>query len=159
VRSGEGKKSRELSAAPHPARPSRIVRDELAQEIAQKLGIDSPVLRQELRHVAADALGSDGESFQRRFKPPTPNASSSVPWPPPAKCSRRRTFSARDGAEEEFDPARQAQYVLQSEGLHRGLATESLAETLLNAGAEIADVMEVPQCGERAPHAGLHPVE
>ena len=31
-----------------------------------------------------------------------------------------------------------------SEGLHRGLATESLVEALLNAGAEIADVMEVP---------------
>ena len=35
----------------------------------------------------------------------------------------------------------------QSEGLHRGLATESLVEALLNAGAEIADVMEVP-CSE-----------
>ena len=60
--------------------------------------------------------------------------------------------SARDGAhevvkEEEFDPARQAQYALQSEGLHRGLATESLVEALLNAGAETADVMEVP-CSE-----------
>ncbi len=33
--------------------PSRIVRDELAQEIAQKLGIDSAVLRQELKHVVA----------------------------------------------------------------------------------------------------------
>ena len=60
--------------------------------------------------------------------------------------------SARDGArevvkDEEFDPARQAQYALQSEGLHRGLATESLVEALLNAGAEVADVMEVP-CSE-----------
>ena len=56
-------------------------------------------------------------------------------------------LSARDGAEEEFDPARQAQYALQNEGLHRGLATESLVEALLNAGAEVADVMEVP-CSE-----------
>src|SRR5260370_39865055 len=57
--------------------------------------------------------------------------------------------SARDGAhnftkEEEFDPARQAQFVLQNEGLHRGLATESLAESLLNVGGEFADVLEVP---------------
>ena len=44
-------------------------------------------------------------------------------------------LSARDGAEEEFDPARQAQFVLQNEALHRGLATESLAESLLNAGS------------------------
>jgi hypothetical protein len=61
-------------------------------------------------------------------------------------------LSSRDGArdftkEEEFDPARQAQYAFQSEGLHRGLATESLVEALLNAGAEFADVMEVP-CSE-----------
>jgi predicted xylose isomerase-like sugar epimerase len=32
--------------------PSRIVRDELALEISQKLGIDSVVLRQELKHAA-----------------------------------------------------------------------------------------------------------
>jgi len=49
--------------------------------------------------------------------------------------------------EEEFDPARQAQYALQTEGLHRGLATETLVEALLNAGAEIVDVMDVP-CSE-----------
>ena len=39
---------------PHIQRvPSRIVRDELALEISQKLGIDSSVLRQELKHAAA----------------------------------------------------------------------------------------------------------
>jgi len=58
-------------------------------------------------------------------------------------------LSARDGAEEEFDPARQAQFVLQNEALHRGLATESLAESLLNesrlnAGREYGDVLELP---------------
>ena len=38
---------------PHVQRiPSRIVRDELASEIAQRLGIDSAVLRQELRSAA-----------------------------------------------------------------------------------------------------------
>jgi hypothetical protein len=52
-------------------------------------------------------------------------------------------LSGRDGAEEEFDPARQAQYAFQKEALHRGLATESLVEALLNAGAEIADVMDI----------------
>src|SRR5207344_1215499 len=48
------------------------------------------------------------------------------------------------GAEEEFDPARQAQFVLKSERLHAGVATEALAEALLNAGPEAADVMELP---------------
>src|SRR5438874_1987386 len=40
---------------PHVQRvPSRIVRDEIAREIAQKLAIDSAVLRQELRHAAGN---------------------------------------------------------------------------------------------------------
>jgi DNA primase len=136
---------------PHIQRiPNRIARDELAQEIAQKLGIDSAILRQELRHVAsqrsaaavkapAEAQATDAERILIR-------ALASMRQMQPAS----EHVSARDGAEEEFDPARQAQYVLQREDLHRGLATESLIESLLIAGAEIADVMEVPRSeGER----------
>ena len=148
VRSAEGKLKAVNFLLPHIQRvPSRIVRDELGQEIAQKLGIDSAVLRQELRHVAAtrsagtlkasaEAQATDAERILVR-----------------ALASARQLqpgaghFSSRDGAEEEFDPARQAQYVLQMEGLHRGLATESLVEALLHAGPEVADVMEVP-CSE-----------
>ena len=56
VRSAEGKVKALNYLLPHIQRvPSRIVRDELAHEIAQKLGIDSAVLRQELRHAAAHA--------------------------------------------------------------------------------------------------------
>jgi DNA primase len=151
VRSAEGKDKAVKYLLPHIQRvPSRIVRDELAQEIAQKLGIDSAVLRQELRHVAvtrgapavkapADTQITDAERILIR-----------------ALASARQMLpggehtSARDGAEEQFDPARQAQFVLQSEALHRGLATESLAEALLNAGPEVADVMQVPRSeGER----------
>ena len=55
VRSAEGKMKAVNYLLPHIQRvPSRIVRDELSQEIAQKLGIDSAVLRQELRHVASE---------------------------------------------------------------------------------------------------------
>ena len=54
VRTPEGKVKAINHLLPHIQRvPSRIVRDELAHEIAQKLGIDSAVLRQELKHVAA----------------------------------------------------------------------------------------------------------
>src|SRR6476661_5446589 len=53
VRSAEGKVKAVNYLLPHIQRiPSRIVRDELAREIAQKLGIDSAVLRQELKHAA-----------------------------------------------------------------------------------------------------------
>ena len=125
--------------------PSRIVRDELAQEIAQKLGIDSAVLRQELRHVAAtrsaSAVKAPAEAQVTDAERILIRALASARQMQPGEDH----LSARDGAEEEFDPARQARFVLQNEALHRGLATESLADALLNAGAEFADVMEVPQ--------------
>ena len=145
VRSAEGKIKAVNYLLPHIQRvPSRIVRDELAHEIAQKLGIDSAVLRQELRHAAgtratsavkatAEAQVTDAEKVLIR-------ALASARQMQPGE----EHLSARDGAEEEFDPARQAQFVLQNEGLHRGLATESLAESLLNVGAEFSDVLQVP---------------
>ena len=152
VRSAEGKKNAVNYLLPHIQRvPSRIVRDELAQEIAQKLGIDSAVLRQELRHVAAErsatAVKATAETQATDAERILIRALASARQMQPGEH-----LSARDGArdfikDEEFDPARQAQYAFQSEGLHRGLATESLVDALLNAGAEIADVMEVP-CSE-----------
>ncbi len=151
VRSAEGKDKAVKYLLPHIQRvPSRIVRDELAQEIAQKLGIDSAVLRQELRHVAvnrsAAAVRAPAETQITDAERILIRALASARQMQPGE----EHVSARDGAEEEFDPARQAQFVLQSEGLHRGLATESLAEALLNAGSGVADVMEVPRSeGER----------
>ncbi len=153
VRSAEGKKQAVNHLLPHIQRvPSRIVRDELAQEIAQKLGIDSAVLRQELRYVAAarstaavkapmETQATDAERILVRA------LASARQMQPGAEH-----FSAREGAhdvvkDEEFDPARQAQYAFESEGLHRGLAAESLVDALLNAGPEVADVMEIP-CSE-----------
>src|ERR1022692_1024086 len=55
IRGAEGKVKALNYLLPHMQRvPNRIVRDELAREIAQKLGIDSAVLRQELKHAAAN---------------------------------------------------------------------------------------------------------
>jgi DNA primase len=144
VRSPEGKQKAVNYLLPHIQRvPSRIVRDELGQEIAQKLGIDSAVLRQELRHVASERSATTVKA------PAVAQATDAERILVRALASARQMqpgehLSARDGAEEDFDPARQARYVLQGEALHGGLATESLVEALLNAGAEIADVMEVP---------------
>jgi DNA primase len=145
VRSAEGKVKAVNYLLPHIQRvPSRIVRDELSQEIAQKLGIDSAVLRQELRHVAAErsaaALKAPAEAQATDAERILIRALASARQMQPGA----EHFSARDGADEEFDPARQAQYAFQNEGLHRGLATESLVEALLNAEAGVGDVMEVP---------------
>ena len=137
---------------PHIQRvPSRIVRDELAQEIAQKLGIDSAVFRQELRHVAAERSAATIK-FSAETQPTDAERILIRALASARQMQPGEQFSARDGArefdkEEDFDPARQAQFAFQSEGLHRGLATETLVEALLNAGTDIADVMEVP-CSE-----------
>jgi DNA primase len=146
VRSAEGKVKAVNHLLPHVQRvPSRIVRDELAHEIAQKLGIDSSVLRQELKHAAgtraaaavkapAEAQVTDSERILIRALASAQQMQAG-----------EEHLSARDGAEKEFDPARQAQYALHNEGLHHGLATESLAEALLNAASDVADVMELPR--------------
>jgi DNA primase len=145
VRSAEGKVKAVNYLLPHIQRvPNRIARDELAAEIAQKLSIDSAVLRQELKHAAAsrsaggiktaaEAQITDAERILIRAL---------------ASATEMQVVeghvSARDGAEEEFDPARQAQFVLKSERLHIGLASESLLEALLASAPEIADVIELP---------------
>jgi DNA primase len=145
IRSAEGKVKALNHLLPHIQRvPSRIVRDELAREISQKLGIDSAVLRQELKHAAAnrstasvkapiEAQVTDAEKLLIRALTSASEIQTS-----------EEHFSAREGAEEEFDPARQAHFVLTNERLHIGLATESLIETLLNSSAESSDVMELP---------------
>jgi DNA primase len=142
VRSPEGKVKAVNYLLPHIQRiPNRIVRDELAQEMAQKLGIDSAVLRQELRHAATDRAASAVKST------PQVQATDAERILIRALASSRQMqpegeyVSGRDGADDEFDPARQAFYILQKESLHRGLATESLVDALLSAGAEAADVM------------------
>jgi len=145
VRSGEGKKNAVNFLLPHIQRvPSRILRDELAHEIAQKLGIDSAVLRQELRHAAgtraASAVKAPVEAQVTDAEKVLIRALASARQMQPGEDH----LSARDGTEKEFDPARQAQFVLQNEALHRGLATESLAESLLNIGREVADILQVP---------------
>jgi DNA primase len=145
IRSAEGKVKALNYLLPHIQRvPSRIVRDELSREIAQKLGIDSAVLRQELKHAAANRSTS---SVKAPIEAQVTDAEKLLIR---ALTSAREMqtaeehLSARDGAEEEFDPARQAHFVLKGERLHIGLATESLIETLLSSVDEAADVMELP---------------
>jgi len=145
VRSAQGKVQALNYLLPHIQRvPSRIVRDELATEIAQKLSIDSAVLRQELKHAAAkrsstavkttaETQVTDAEKILIRALASGTEMQTS-----------EEHLSARDGGEEEFDPARQAQFALKAEPVHSGLATESLIEALLNMSPDIVDVMALP---------------
>jgi len=130
---------------PHIQRiPSRIVRDELAHEIAQKLAVDSAVLRQELRHAAATRSASSVKASAEAQVTDAEKILIRALASARQMQSGEERFSARDGADEEFDPARQAAFVLQNEELHRGLATEALADSLLNVGSDVSDVLAVP---------------
>ncbi len=149
LRNSESKVKAVNHLLPHIQRvPSRITRDELALEISQKLGIDSAVLRQELKHAATSRATSQVKATaegqitgaERVLIRALASATQIQP-------TATRT-SARDGTDEEFDPARQAQYALQSEHLYEGLASQSLLEALLEAGSETADVMALPKTEE-----------
>jgi DNA primase len=142
VRTPEGKVKAVNFLLPHIQRvPSRIARDELANEISQKIGIDSAVLRQELKHAAtnrgtktvqapATSSVTDAERIMIRALAGTHD------------LLRDDRVSSRDGAEEEFDPCRQARFALESEPLHQGLGTESLISALLVA--EDVDLSTLP---------------
>jgi len=134
---------------PHIQRvPSRIVRDELALEISQKLGIDSAVLRQELKHAATNRSATEVKASAEAQI----NGAERVLIRALASATEMQAASTRDsareGTDEEFDPARQAQFALQSEHLYEGLASQSLIEALLEAGTETADVMALPKTEE-----------
>ena len=127
---------------PHIQRvPNRIVRDELSNDIAQKLGIDSALLRQDLKHAAATRATSvkapaavqltQAERIIVRAL-----ASSTA-------MSSEATHSDRSGEDGLPDLWRQAEFTLTSENLHRGLAAEALIEALLRAEAG-ADPMQLP---------------
>ena len=130
--------------------PSRITRDELALEISQKLGIDSAVLRQELKHVAtnrsATQVKTTAEAQLTGAERVLIRALASITE---MQVGGMRT-SARDGTDKEFDPARQAQFALQSEHLYEGLASQSLIEALLEASTkpEAVDVITLPKTEE-----------
>jgi DNA primase len=136
TRSPEGKKNAVNFLLPHIHRvPSRIVRDELANDIAQKLNIDTTVLRQEFKAAAVSrAAGS------LRNEPDTDVT--------PAEKVLVRAASTVVGEEAEL--RHMALDALAEEKLHVGLTTETLLEAILqNAlaverGEGVDDVMALP---------------
>ncbi|MBO0911759.1 MAG: toprim domain-containing protein [Acidobacteria bacterium] len=144
VRSAEGKLKAVNYLLPHIQRvPSRIVRDEIAEEVAQKLNIDSAVLRQELKHAATmrgnAAVKAAPESQVTEAERILVRALASA-----TQFHDPDHTSGRSGADDRFDPARQAQYVLSSERLQAGMSTESLIDALMNAAPETGNPLELP---------------
>jgi DNA primase len=141
-RTAEGKVKAVNYLLPHIQRiPSRIVRDELAADVAQKLQIDSAVLRQELRHVA-------GARTTTKLAPaPQTALTEAEQILLQALASGRElafTFQDENGQEQVYNPAEQAYYTLSAEQLHKGLRAESLIDAILHALAEGADIMSLP---------------
>jgi DNA primase len=141
-RTAEGKVKAVNFLLPHIQRiPSRIVRDELAADVAQKLQIDSAVLRQELRHVA-------GARTTTKLAPaPVAALTEAERILLQALTSGSElafTFEDENGQEQVYNPAEQAYYTLSSERLHQGLGSETLIDAILKALAEGADLMTLP---------------
>jgi DNA primase len=141
-RTPEGKVKALNYLLPHIQRvPSRIVRDELANEISHRLGIDSAVLRQELRHAAGSRSASrvntatgggltDGERVLVRAL-----ASQELLHSP---------VSEREGQDPDFEPARQVHFALTRERLHSASSAEALIDALLLAHEQGLDPMSLP---------------
>jgi DNA primase len=140
-RSSEGKVKALNFLLPHIQRvPSRIVRDGLVNEIAQKLAIDSAVLRQELRDAA---LARGAQQVSTRQAPATPAERILVrALASPTEMLTGTPVSTREGSEGVFDPVREANLVFVSERLHEGLVCEAMVEVLLKADS--SDPLSLP---------------
>jgi len=117
VKTPEGKKNAVNFLLPHIHRvPSRIVRDSLAGDIAQKLGIDTAVLRQEFKSAAVS----------RAVTALHPSVATDV-----SSSEKVLVRAASSMGEEEAELRRVALDALAEERLHVGLATERLLEAVL----------------------------
>ena len=112
--SGEGKVKALNFLLPHIQRvPSRIARDELANEISQKLGISSDILRQELRFAASARGPVQVKTDAANFVTPS---------------ERVLVRALAEPGSEHVLLVREA---LSAERLHEGLTAEALLESLL----------------------------
>jgi DNA primase len=129
VRTPEGKQKAVNFLLPHVHRvQSRIVREGLAADLAQKLGIDSTVLRQEFR-VAATSRAS------------TAVRAGAGPQISPAEKVMIQAATAT-GAEE-AGLRRRVLEALAEERLHEGLSCEPVLQKLIEAGPENKDPMSL----------------
>ncbi len=141
-RTPEGKVKAVNFLLPHIQRvPSRIARDELANEISHRLGIESSVLRQELRRAAT------ARSTQHVTSPAISACTDAERVLIRALASRdlaHAPISQREGQDLDFDAARQAHFALSDDPVHVGCGAEELINTLLTGVEEGTDAMSLP---------------
>ena len=140
-RTPEGKVKAVNYLLPHIQRvPSRIVRDEWATEISHRLGIDSAVLRQELRHAA----GSRSSSRVSAGGSGLMDAERVLIRALTTQQLGQDPLTSREGQDLDFEPARQAHFALTRERLHEESAAKSLMDALLMAHEQGLDAMSLP---------------
>jgi DNA primase len=148
IRNPEGKTQALKSLLPHFERlPNWIMRADFTREISQKLEVDLKFLERELRHAASGRSGSEAKT---PLEIPVSDAEMVLVR---ALASEGDLLtedhqSTREGAEQGFDPARQAFFVLRDERLHAGLAAESLIESLLQVDQRTVPLEEIPLADE-----------
>jgi DNA primase len=141
TRTAEGKVKALNYLLPHIQRvPSRIVRDEWANEVSHRLGIESAILRQELRHAA----GARTASRLSDARVGSTEAERVLIRALATRAAGAGIDSDREGQDGEFDPARQAHFALTRERLHEGASTEALMETMLASFEQGLDPMSLP---------------
>jgi DNA primase len=142
ARTPEGKVKALNYLLPHIQRvPSRIVRDEWANEISHRLGIESAVLRQELRHAAG------ARSASRVNNPGAMGLTDAERVLIRALASQELAHSPvsdRGGQDQDFEPARQAHFALSQERLHGGSSAEGLIDALMIGHEQGLDPMSLP---------------
>ncbi len=142
TRTPEGKVKALNYLLPHIQRvPSRIVRDEWANEVSHRLGIESTVLKQELRHAASTRSAPRVSAASGAG---TTDAERVLIRALATQSTASGENSNREGQDGDFDPARQTHFALTRERLHEGSATEALVEMMLSAHEQGLDPMSLP---------------
>jgi DNA primase len=142
VRTPEGKVKALNYLLPHVQRvPSRIVRDELANEISHRMGIDSAVLRQELMRAARSRSSSQVRAAHAAT---LADAERVLIRALASRELAHSPVSDREGQDLDFEPERQAHFALTRERLHEGSAVEALIDALLLAQEQGLDPMSLP---------------
>jgi len=132
VRTSEGKVKAINFLIPHIQHVhSRIVRSDLANDIAQKLGIDSSILRQELKSAATDrsrqSINSDPHGDSHQFSPSD------------LVIVKALSSTSSRNAELGFNPRKMVLDALDVKPLHTGMYVGALIEELRQGGEEIDD--------------------
>ena len=142
ARTPEGKVKAVNYLLPHIQRvPSRIVRDEWANEISHRLGIDSAIVRQELRHAAGSRSASRVSAVSGGG---LTDAERVLVRALASQELAKSPMTSREGQDLDFEPARQAHFALTRERLHEGSAAEQLIDALLVAHEQGLDQMSLP---------------